>query len=346
MTSRRGFRLGLACGAVFVALAFDASAEDTTALTEKLHRAAALNSIDDATMKPWHLKLSFQLFDDKGTPTEKGTIEEWWAGPSTYKTVYTSPSYTSTEIETKDGLYRTKGAERTPRLVEYILDQVVHPLPRDSDLASALPIFDEHHFGKTKMDCIMLARPKAGEFSLAHFGIAPIYCFDQGRDSLRLSYAFISQAALRTRIGLFQGHEVVVDQTITLTSATEATAHLDALESSPASEADLNPSTDLEKIPNHKGLLSIVTAGSILTSVPPIYPEGARSRRVSGIVVLSAVIGEDGRIHSLKALSSPEDDLTHEALTAVQQWTYKPYLVDGMPVEVDTILTVNFEIAH
>src|SRR5437667_10824662 len=121
MTSRRGFGLGLACAAVLLALAGDASAEDTTALIERLHRAAALNSIDDATMKPWHLKLSFQLFDAKGTPTEKGTIEEWWAGPSTHKTVYTSPSYTSTEIETKDSFYHTKGDERTPRLDGSIL---------------------------------------------------------------------------------------------------------------------------------------------------------------------------------------------------------------------------------
>jgi TonB family protein len=338
--------LGFACGAVLFALVGRAFAQDSVALVERLRRAIALNSIDDADMKPWHLKLSFQLFDDKGTPTEKGTIEEWWAGPSMHKTIYVGPSYTSTEIETKDGFYRTKGAERTPRLVEYILDQVVHPMPRDSDISSALPIFDEHHFGKTKMDCIMLARSKAREFSLAHFGIAPTYCFDQGKDLLRLSYAFISQAALRTRIGLFQGHEVVVDQIITLASANEATAHLDALESIPAMEPDFNPSSDLEKIPNHKGLLSVVSAGSTLTSVPPVYPEGARSRRVSGIVVLSAVIGEDGRIHSLKALSSPEEDFTKAALTAVQQWTYKPYLVDGKPVEVDTVVTVNFEIAH
>src|SRR5712672_1453919 len=102
MTSRRGFGLGLACAAVLLALAGDASAEDATALIERLHRAAALNSIDDATMKPWHLKLSFQLYDAKGNPTEKGTVEKWWAEPSRQKTVYTSPSYSSTEIWTKE----------------------------------------------------------------------------------------------------------------------------------------------------------------------------------------------------------------------------------------------------
>jgi TonB family protein len=327
-------------------LAGNAYAQDTAALVERLHRATAANSIDDSQLKPWHLKMSFQLFNDKGKPTETGTIEEWWMSHSMRKIVYTSPSFTATEVETKDGFYRTKGAERVPRLLEYILKQMVHPMASDSEVAASLPLFQQHDFGKTKMDCIMLARPKTRDFALTHFGMNPTYCFDQGKDSLRLSYAFISQAALRTRIGTFQGHEVAVDQTITLASANEMTAHLDALETIPVTEADFIPSSDLENVPHQIGLLSVVSAGSVLSTVPPTYPGGAKFKGISGIVVLSAVIGQDGRIHSLKVLSSPEEDFSHAALTAVQQWTYKPYLVDGKPVEVDTIITVNFEIAH
>ena len=63
---------------VFLALALAARAEDAATLTDRLHRAENLNSLDDPAMKPWYLKLSFQLFDDKGKPTEQGTIEEWW----------------------------------------------------------------------------------------------------------------------------------------------------------------------------------------------------------------------------------------------------------------------------
>src|SRR5271168_1525591 len=111
MTSRRGLKLRMRmfwAGALLV-LAAGAHAQNKAELEERLHRAITTNSIDDAQMKPWHLKLSFQLFDDKGTPTEKGEIEEWWASPSVYKTVYKSPSYTGTEIQTKEGLYRSNG---------------------------------------------------------------------------------------------------------------------------------------------------------------------------------------------------------------------------------------------
>src|SRR5271155_3535878 len=100
MTRRREFMLRCLSATAIFALASHAYAQDTAALMDRLHQAIALNSIDDAAMKPWHLKLSFQLFDGKGNPTETGTIEEWWAEPSTHRTVYTSRSYTSTEIQT------------------------------------------------------------------------------------------------------------------------------------------------------------------------------------------------------------------------------------------------------
>jgi hypothetical protein len=139
MTNRRKVWLGLACWAALFALAGRGFAQDSAALAEKLRRAIVLNSIDDADMKPWHLKLRFQLFDAKGTPTEDGTIEEWWAGPSMYKTVYTSPSYTSTEIRTKDGLYRSKGASAVPSLLELVVKQVAHPTPSEREIADSTP---------------------------------------------------------------------------------------------------------------------------------------------------------------------------------------------------------------
>ena len=102
-------RLISGCAAAMFVLAGNAYAQDSAVLVERLHRATAVNSIDDSQLKPWHLKMSFQLYDAKGNPTEKGTIEKWWAELSREKTVYTSPSYTSTEIRTKDGFYRSKG---------------------------------------------------------------------------------------------------------------------------------------------------------------------------------------------------------------------------------------------
>jgi TonB family protein len=83
-------------------------------------------------------------------------------------------------------------------------------------------------------------------------------------------------------------------------------------------------------------------AGLKTSGVNPHYPETSRRNHVSGSVILRARIGSDGDIHSLKVISTPDADLAIASLAAVRQWTYKPYLLNGEPVDVDTQITVNF----
>jgi protein TonB len=84
-----------------------------------------------------------------------------------------------------------------------------------------------------------------------------------------------------------------------------------------------------------------VMAGQNLTKVAPVYPAEARAAHVSGAVVLHAIIGKDGTVENLTVISGPEM-LRASALDAVRQWTYKPYLLNGEPTEVDTTITVNY----
>jgi TonB family protein len=65
---------------------------------------------------------------------------------------------------------------------------------------------------------------------------------------------------------------------------------------------------------------------------------------VSGTVRLGAIIGSDGKIRSLKFASIPDADLGIAAVAAVRHWRYQPYLLNGVPVDVQTEITVNFEI--
>jgi protein TonB len=87
-----------------------------------------------------------------------------------------------------------------------------------------------------------------------------------------------------------------------------------------------------------------VTAGLVIHKVQPNYPPLARTARVQGSVVLAAVIGKDGTIQNLHVISG-HPLLTQAALDAVKQWRYKPYILNGDPVEVDTQVTVNFTLA-
>ena len=73
----------------------------------------------------------------------------------------------------------------------------------------------------------------------------------------------------------------------------------------------------------------------------PVYPPLARQARIQGNVVLHAIIDKDGKVAQLEVISG-HPLLVQSALDAVKQWRYKPTLLNGDPVEVDTTITVTF----
>jgi TonB family protein len=87
---------------------------------------------------------------------------------------------------------------------------------------------------------------------------------------------------------------------------------------------------------------SSVTRGRALSQPKPQYPPEARFQHISGSVYLSALIGKTGAVEKLGVIDSPSPILTDAAITAVKQWKYQPYLIDGVPVSVSTTITVNF----
>ncbi len=87
-----------------------------------------------------------------------------------------------------------------------------------------------------------------------------------------------------------------------------------------------------------------VAQGLLLHEVKPQYPSQARQAHVQGTVVLQVVIGKDGAVQSLHVVSG-HPMLNQAALDAVRRWRYKPYRLDGEPVEADTQINVNFTLA-
>ena len=81
--------------------------------------------------------------------------------------------------------------------------------------------------------------------------------------------------------------------------------------------------------------------GNLIFRVQPDYPSLARQVRVQGQVVLRAVISREGTIENLQVLSG-HPMLVRAAVDAVRQWKYRPYLLNGEPVEVETEVKVNF----
>jgi len=88
-----------------------------------------------------------------------------------------------------------------------------------------------------------------------------------------------------------------------------------------------------------------VMSKQLLTKVTPVYPPEAKAAKIQGKVVLRAVIGKDGHVENLQVVSGPKE-LQQSALDAVRQWVYKPYLLNGNPVEVMTDINVIYTLAR
>jgi len=87
-----------------------------------------------------------------------------------------------------------------------------------------------------------------------------------------------------------------------------------------------------------------VSQGLLIRKVPPAHPPLARQARIQGTVILQAQISKTGDIENLQLISG-HPMLAPAAIEAVKQWKYKPYLLNGEPVEVDTQVQVNFTLA-
>jgi protein TonB len=84
-----------------------------------------------------------------------------------------------------------------------------------------------------------------------------------------------------------------------------------------------------------------VSNGLLIKQVPPLYPTLALQMRVAGAVELEANINKDGSTANVQVLKG-DPLLRQAAVNAVRQWKYKPYRLDGQPVEIVTQVTVNF----
>lgn len=76
------------------------------------------------------------------------------------------------------------------------------------------------------------------------------------------------------------------------------------------------------------------------------YPAEARERHIQGSVLFRAIIGQDGSVTGLSVLQASDTLFVPVATASVQSWQYRPYLLNGKPIAVDTKIRVEFSLSH
>ena len=120
------------------------------------------------------------------------------------------------------------------------------------------------------------------------------------------------------------------------TTTLALSVHVNAL----AANEDQSSSKSSGPVPISAGVMQ----GLILHKTQPVYPADAKKAGIQGRVELQAVINKSGAIEQLKVISGPSE-LLQSSLDAVRQWTYKPYILKGEPVDVQTTINVIYTLA-
>lgn len=103
------------------------------------------------------------------------------------------------------------------------------------------------------------------------------------------------------------------------------------------------PETDKNAVSKPIEVSQGAELGKLIYRVEPVYPLIAVHSHIEGTVELRAIIGRDGTVREVQVLSG-NAFLILAARQAVLQWRFRPTLLNGQPVEVDTFFTVNFRI--
>jgi TonB family protein len=328
---------------------------------EILAAAAPFYDFTSPELKPWHLKATYQLYDEKGKPSEQGTFEYWWASPLIHKSSWTRPSASQSESELASGMHEYRFSGEPLKYSEYKLQSaLVFPLPAPVYLDLDHSRLDRTtvRSGKTKLSCIMVVPPVGLQWSkqILPLGLFPTYCFDPQLPVLRASYSLGSVTTGFDKMEMFQGrylpHEVMIrnDEQKILTAEVESITTLEPsdpdlkeLVALPAANSvDAISATSNNPVVLDKG---IALGKWLVKHQAPLYPPYAKQAGDSGTVVLQIRIGRDGGIRDLRIVkSTPSPSLAAAALWAVSHWEYKPYMRDGVPVEVETTVYVTFTV--
>jgi TonB family protein len=298
---------------------------------QHLQELARANSLELEGSQPWHLLMTFQLNDLDGKPKDSGTIEEWWVSPQSHRLEIRSRSYNFTDPAPSDASAPAT-RNRESYLVSELLNQVTDPIPDYGDFNGLVASEATRAFGKVTLSCIIVARPPRRPSQ---------FCFEPGTSTLR-GYVDESQfSAVRNNMAKFRGIYLGLDNSLAFSGKPAISGHVDKLES-------FHPDGSIVLSTAPSGTPSIipgaVLSGRAVSKPQPDYPEAARGRHIMGTVVLCATISRQGTISSLDVISSPSLLLTGSAMQAVKQWTYQPYLLNGSPVEVETTITVNYNL--
>lgn len=337
-----------------------------------LVRAAKSHGIVESSLKPWHLRVSFQLYDHQGIERDHGTYEELSQNRFVYKRIYRSGVFNQVQYGNAGGAMATGDLRFPPPFFNVLRTAIVTPTISESraEQIAAHPeiwsITSEYRsVNGSSLHCYDIIR--ATRFPPPE---TTTYCFND-QDVLvqyTVGEASLPKATVTNPIS-YQDRTLPGDLVIEQNGVRLLTAHVESIETIDAADdvfsappadaqplqptltggvaAKIEPPPTISEppatsyaVPKLVNISAGVAVGMLLHRTPPVYPPEARAAYVAGTVVLQATISTEGAVENL-VISGPAM-LQQAALDAIRTWRYRPYLLNGQPVAVNTTINIIF----
>lgn len=308
-------------------------------------RAAKLSTLAEPGAPPFHLKLTAQ--DNTMKKAEyNAEVEIWWAAPDKWRRTVKSPTFTQLAIQNGGHYYESNSAaDYLPYWLEELIRGSVDPIPVDA-LAS-VPAEED--------------RPGCGNWEVAHgsgdeaFSTYATMCFNPDGTALRI---FAEPVGLElSDYKEFGNKRIAWQLKVSPGGRSEVTALVSVLEPLEKEEHSGSgaPIPDLFDAPADTGFASRIRFLSVPESAlipadsperPPLSWPSSYTFPISGVIAVRVQIDRAGNVREFPSAISKNQAINAGAIAQIKDWKFKPYLVDGSPVEVLTTLHVPFHLKY
>lgn len=313
-------------------------------------RARQLSDLE-ASGIPFHLKATF-VASGKTEFTGNGTYEEWWQSKDEWRKEATLGDYKYVAVENcgKLSLYGT--ADYVPLRLRQAMDAVLIRIPADAGTSHKWKMAHKKMSGA---DFVILSNTDPCVKDGKNVQGGGVECVTQNFFTtdgvLRIHAAEAQIVDLYNDLQPFH-HALLVARSVTeaVDGVTILTLSITSIEPLGASATILSQATpspaNLQMIESTTDMTAKakVTKSKLIREAKPTYPRAAELTRIQGTVVIDASIDGNGKVREPYVIVSAGALLDDAALDAVRQWRYDPTTLNGIPVSIETTISVVFRL--
>lgn len=307
------------------------STDDSELFQRVLAHASSISTLTQPGVAPFHLKLSARE-TRQNLPEYHGEVELWWETPEKWRREVRTAAFSQIAVRDGQGYYESNSAAYLPFWLHELIQESVDPIPL-SELV-------REHVELTKRGCAEWQEPypKGDGTAYVHHSI----CFNADGTVSELLTPTV--AVLLGDYQQYENKEIARSITVWPGGSGEIHATVDTLE-------PLKQDDSLFALPGSTPFASRLRFLSAIESYLQLDTEASPSLTwpvvhnfpATGVMAVNVKLDREGAVREIGTIVSTNHVLTDAARQQILKWKFKPYLVDGSPVQVNATLAIHFE---